>query len=251
MMKFNQLGASLAVVAVLGVGANAWAGAYTTNTVINSAVSDAGHSIGSGAVVEVVSGGSLTATNGHIIDGAGGGTLIVSGTGTVTVDDCCGNLYLGDGSGNPMTLTAQDNAVVSGTLVAGPRDFATINISDNALIDAVGLFRLGWPGALGGANPGVEINQNGGTIDGSDDTEINVAFLNSLDWNFAGGTILLEGDWTDSGQDILGQSWFHDTAIGTTAIFSNGVTTVSGEIPEPASIALLGLGGLMMLRRRH
>jgi len=67
--------------------------------------------------------------------------------------------------------------------------------------------------------------------------------------NFSGGEIVIKAeDWSPTGLDIIGQSWFN-APNGATATWDGQATTVT--VPEPACLALMGLGGLMMLWRRR
>ncbi len=63
---------------------------------------------------------------------------------------------------------------------------------------------------------------------------------------FTGGSITLNGDRTD----ILSESWFN-AVNGTVAIYNASNDTTFITIPEPASIALMGLGAALLVKRRR
>ena len=70
----------------------------------------------------------------------------------------------------------------------------------------------------------------------------------AADFNFFGGDIYLTGDIRGIGD----YSWFN--VLGNSANYTEeydaGITHLSYVVPEPMSIALMGLGGLLLRRKR-
>ena len=251
---------AIAAMLLVAVGSPTYATVvYNTDTTIDSATTIDNFRIEGGATLSVVS-DLLTTSGTSRVDGSGGGTLDISGMGTVTLQN--GNLNVADAN-VPATLIVRDSGQLNiGTgLILGSRNVATVEISDNARINigtgpASGseLLRFGWPAALGG-DPRVRLTQTGGTIDATASgigIEFNTTYLNELLWTFSGGTILFLGDWTASGNDLLGQSFF-DAADNAAATYDSASDVTTITVPEPATLALLVLGlvGVYNTRRRQ
>ena len=226
-----------AVVSVAGFSQTASAVVYNADTTINS-VTALGESfqVVNDATLTVTTGGQLDAFPGSsaIGESGGSGTLIVEGTGVVNTNDA--NLNVGDYIGSGV-LTVRGDAIVNvgDALILSAREASTVNLSGNGQINvgsgptpASGLFRVGWPVDLGTRNRNALINQAGGRFDAAAaSVEFNTDFLDSFAWNFSAGTILLQGDWTAGGDDLLGQPWFNaQTEI--TVDFDGTVTTFTG-----------------------
>jgi PEP-CTERM motif-containing protein len=155
--------------------------------------------------------------------------------------------------------TAFDNgADLSGTIdwtVFGPGDFPFAGYAPTAgeLTYAFQIFSTGSNAihSLTLNDPNGAADNIGTFADLAGEAPISVALGTQAEWNFAG---------LDAGKNSIGLA-FSSIKIPETlfGVVVNGGTFASvlplpvpgpNDIPEPASLALMGLGGLMMLRRR-
>ncbi|MBN2455115.1 MAG: PEP-CTERM sorting domain-containing protein [Sedimentisphaerales bacterium] len=171
-----------------------------------------------------ISGGSITGT-GYLLTGTGS----LSGKST---------FYLEDG-----TITFP-RVIVGHNIYSGATDKGYLHMTGGTL-NATSSLELHKADSLG------QLNLYGGTINAG------VLYMDTghlLD--ITEGVMYLDGDQTDAGDDL--QTWITDDWI----IAYGGAGTVMSEynfgsdqtkvwgIPEPATIALLGLGGLVLMRKR-
>lgn len=181
----------------------------------------------------------------------GGGTL--QGTGSVRVL----SVYDEATNANPAGVLSPGDDTAAATFTASRADFADggtylVNLNDVNSTAGSGWDLLTLDGAHGTANANLDVSagEGGFTIDisgpgaGFDPME-NYAF-----------TIVDAADVTsfDEGDFVIDSSSFEqDLAGGTFSVEANGgdLQLVFTAIPEPATASVLGLAGLMLLRRRH
>jgi hypothetical protein len=186
-----------------------------------------------------------------------GGTLNITGGGSLTMvyssGTADGDLLLGKPGGSGIlnlidgTLTCRDLEVGGTGTSLGT---GTLNMT-SGMINVADDFEIG---IAAGTTIGI-VHLNGGTIklDGSYEGLTN-AFLRmytggSLD--FGGGTLILPGDQESRINGYITSGWI-TSSLGDIEIdldMNPGYTTVYA-IPEPATMVLLGLGGLLLRKRR-
>lgn len=214
---------------------------------------------------------------------AGVGATIAAGT-TASVSTVGGaNLWLASGGGKTGTLTVNGTLNCPGSLLDGVSagDVGTLNIGPDGIVNNyTGAWHMGWSGS-GTVNMAVRsyavtawlgLNQDGlgcttrmyldgGTFLAKDGMSLpGIVPWNNEDFlmDLRGGTFKLGCGW-DNAQDTWGDAI--QTLIDTNKIIAFGgavavnytYDAVANQIvltPEPATLALLGLGGLFLSRRR-
>lgn len=129
-------------------------------------------------------------------------------------------------------------------LLAGAN--GTLDISGTVTVGQ--MLGIGWNGGVGTINV-----QDGGVLDlfqmhGDGSSSVKVASVLNID---TGGQVLLPGDYTSIiNAYIANGRMASDGVIGPVAIDVSSGDTVLTAIPEPATMILLGLGGLLIRKRR-
>ncbi len=141
------------------------------------------------------------------------------------------NLYFGYNPSGGFTVSGGTLEAASWFQVGRDYD-ATLTQDGGTVLGGYDLF-LG-EGAFTGYGT---YNMNGGLLEITGSIE-----ATNGEFNFAGGTInLLGGDY----RSVIGEAWWNGAA---SASYDGQDTTI--VVPEPATLVLLGLGGLLFRRRR-
>jgi hypothetical protein len=141
-----------------------------------------------------------------------------------------------------------DGTSIEGYLDSGDVDWYAFTVADDAYIGAAAFDPLG-----AGADAQFQLIDTLGTIIDWDD-DSGVGLMPSLDANIPAGTYLLGvsayADVTSStGLTELFDGIDNFTGGPTDANFTYKVSIIANVVPEPSSLALLALGGLLMRRR--
>ena len=241
--------------------------------------------IGGNPVTVNITGGSLTSGETRLAYYAGGACVInVSGTGqfinttyirssysttltnsTVSISDD-GYISVGTywrhsekGQGH---ITIEDNGlleIVDYLDLADSSGDGYLNIYDNGKLVVGGLFDVG--AKVGSASGTTTVNLHDGTIQAG-----SLDMVGLVPGDYAGlidielGELLLKGDlrsdttllgWISSDY-IVGYAGTGSVVVGTSLVDIGGVDyTLITAIPEPATVMLLGLGGLALIRRKR
>lgn len=122
----------------------------------------------------------------------------------------------------------------------------TLDISGNVRVD--GMLGLGWGGGQGFINV-----KDGGILDlnqmhGDGATSVKNGSILNIE---TGGQILLPGDYTGAINKYIANGLMASNGvIGDVNIDVSSGNTVLTAVPEPATMLLLGLGGLLLRKRR-
>lgn len=204
-----------------------------------------------GVTLTVVDGGILSTDEDLVPGRNASGTLNMFG-GTINI-------------GRDLDVGYSDNELGLITMTGGTiniyRDLGLINGGGNGLHSA----RLDMTG--GNINVGDDLDMNealglGATgllnLDGGTITLLNTFEGNSrlqmaaggAVLNFGGGTLVLPGDRQSEVQGFLANGWITSDLGGLSAEFDGVNTTIIGVVPEPATMILLGLGGMLIRRKK-
>ena len=205
-----------------------------------------------GGSTTTISSGSFNATNflsGNVgFDGGGDASVGPDTTSTLAITGGSANFTLATTGGNFSIGGVNDNrgqvTISNGTLNVTNGVFYVGDASNGSLTQTGGLVDLHGIDLLVGrlASALGTYTMSGGTLRAG---TIGQGANDASTFVFNGGTITLVGDQTG-----LAQASFFRAAPGTTFAFDGTNTTISA-VPEPASLSLLGLGGLALIRRRR
>ena len=253
---------------------NGGTGDWNTASNWDAGLPDASTSLGAlvnadGSIVNVTG----TGANAHrlFLGYAGTATQTLNVRGELTVPNAysgCGKVA---GPTGTINVNTGGNFVTKGISV-GDAGVGTLNMYGGRLqvgVDAATVLKSGIAGAWQNAGTGT-VNLYDGVLDMSllgnlsgDDAKLRMATHASATatLNIAGGSLILPGNITDlrtQGVATLNAAGVHLQAYGVEyvgdtmfAYSFDGTNTTITAIPEPATIALLGLGGLALLRRKR
>ena len=186
----------------------------------------------------------------HLTDSTPGGSVLTITGGTLNVAD---HFLIGEnwGADQKGTLIMSDGIVNTTLLMVGG---STDGSNGDGTVDiSGGVINIGWMLAIAGGYSGTngngkgKVDVTGGVIKATGGGGLVMAANGALD--IAGGALVLAGNINNMA------GYGNVTAYGGAGTFvysynsGSNLTTITA-IPEPATIALLGLGGLLFRKRR-
>jgi T5SS/PEP-CTERM-associated repeat protein len=181
------------------------------------------------------------------VGGASGGTLDVTGG---TLDTVSSWIIIAYDSGSSGAMTIDDGTITTaGTFYAGFGGSGTLTINGGTLNVNGARFGIAYNSSAAVGH----VYLNGGTINCPDFSMAkNAGATASMD--ITGGKLVINGDKSGTLDTYLGNGWITGYGSAANVRYDYGTTnagkTTVWAVPEPATICLLGLGALSLLRNK-